>query len=375
MSSVFSPSLPTDGYHTCYWQGLNGSAESLALVQAAIRAEGPILLVCDSNESVEKYLRELSYLSSELKAHKVFALPDWETLPYDIFSPHQDIISDRLATLFSLPTMERGIVVTSISSLMHLLPPRQYIDANSLDLATGQKKALSDLREQMVIAGYQHVTTVMEHGEFAVRGSIVDIFPMGTALPLRIDLFDDEIDSIRRFDPETQRSATTVERVRLLPGREFPLDESGIMQFRKRFRERFDVDTRQCPIYQDVSDGIASRAWNITLTFSSKNWIHCSIFCPMNATICKAGDLRQAGEKFWADVSNRYEDRRFDRYRPILAPEQVFIPVNELFSRLKSYRQVEFKAHPQAMISPAKSCRNWQAIRGRQCRSPPSRSL
>ena len=222
MSSVFSPSLPTDGYHTCYWQGLNGSAESLALVQAAIRAEGPILLVCDSNESVEKYLRELSYLSSELKAHKVFALPDWETLPYDIFSPHQDIISDRLATLFSLPTMERGIVVTSVSSLMHLLPPRQYIDANSLDLTTGQKKTLSELREQMVIAGYQNVTTVMEHGEFAVRGSIVDIYPMGTALPLRIDLFDDEIDSIRRFDPETQRSAATVERVHLLPGREFP---------------------------------------------------------------------------------------------------------------------------------------------------------
>ena len=207
MSSIFSPSLPTDGYHTCYWQGLNGSAESLALVQAAIRTEGPILLICDTNETVERYLRELSYLSSELNAYKVFALPDWETLPYDSFSPHQDIISDRLATLFSLPRMQCGIVVTSVSSLMHLLPPRRYIDANSLDLATGQKKALSDLREEMVIAGYQHVTTVMEHGEFAVRGSIVDVFPMGTALPLRIDLFDDEIDSIRRFDPETQRSA------------------------------------------------------------------------------------------------------------------------------------------------------------------------
>ena len=140
MSSVFSPSLPTDGYHTCYWQGLNGSAESLALVQAAIRAEGPILLICDTNESVGRYLRELSYLSSELNAYKVFALPDWETLPYDSFSPHQDIISDRLATLFSLPRMQRGIVVTSVSSLMHLLPPRRYIDANSLNLATGQRK-------------------------------------------------------------------------------------------------------------------------------------------------------------------------------------------------------------------------------------------
>ncbi len=349
MSSIFSPSLPTDGYHTCYWQGLNGSAESLALVQAAIRTEGPILLICDTNESVERYLRELSYLSSEFNAYKVFALPDWETLPYDSFSPHQDIISDRLATLFSLPRMQRGIVVTSVSSLMHLLPPRQYIDANSLDLATGQKKALSDLREQMVIAGYQHVTTVMEHGEFAVRGSIVDIFPMGTALPLRIDLFDDEIDSIRRFDPETQRSATTVERVRLLPGREFPLDEPGIMQFRKRFRERFDVDTRQCPIYQDVSDGIASPGLEYYLDVFFEKLDSLFDFLPDNATICKAGDLRQAGEKFWADVSNRYEDRRFDRYRPILAPEQVFIPVNELFSRLKSYRQVEFKAHPQAM--------------------------
>ena len=170
MTSIFSPTLPTEGYNTNYWQGLNGSAESLALVHAATQAEGPILLICDNNESVEKYLRELSYLSSELNAYKIFALPDWETLPYDNFSPHQDIVSDRLATLSSLPRIKRGVVVTSVSSLMHLLPPRQYIDANSLDLATGQKRTLTDLREQMAIAGYHHVTSVMEHGEFAVRG-------------------------------------------------------------------------------------------------------------------------------------------------------------------------------------------------------------
>ena len=349
MTSIFSPTLPKEGYNTDYWQGLNGSAESLALVHAATRAEGPILLICDNNESVEKYLRELSYLSSELNAYKIFALPDWETLPYDNFSPHQDIISDRLATLSSLPRTKHGVVVTSVSSLMHLLPPRQYIDANSLDLATGQKRTLTDLREQMAIAGYQHVTSVMEHGEFAVRGSIVDIFPMGTALPLRIDLFDDEIDSIRRFDPETQRSASKVERIILLPGREFPLDEPGVMQFRQRFRERFDVDIRRCPIYQDVSDGIASPGIEYYLHVFFEKLDSLFDFLPDNATICKVGNLRQAGEKFWADITDRYEDRRFDRYRPILPPEQVFIPVNELFSRLKSYRQVEFKAHPQAI--------------------------
>lgn len=349
MTSIFSPRLPTEGYNTHYWQGLSGSAESLALVQASTQAEGPILLICDDNESVERYIREINYFSSALHACKVCALPDWETLPYDNFSPHQDIISDRLAALSSLPRMERGIVVTSVSSLMHLLPPRQYIDANSLDLTTGQKRTITDLREQMVIAGYQHVTSVMEHGEFAVRGSIVDIFPMGTALPLRIDLFDDEIDSIRRFDPETQRSASKLERIRLLPGREFPLDESGVLQFRKRFRERFDVDTRQCPIYKDVSDGIASPGLEYYLDVFFEKLDSLFDFLPDSATICKAGNLRQAGEKFWADVSSRYEDRRFDRYRPILPPKQVFIPVDELFGKLKPYRQVQLKAHPQAI--------------------------
>ncbi|HBW83710.1 MAG TPA: transcription-repair coupling factor, partial [Gammaproteobacteria bacterium] len=165
----------------------------------------------------------------------------------------------------------------------------------------------------------------------------------------RIDLFDDEIDSIRRFDPETQRSASKLERIRLLPGREFPLDESGVLQFRKRFRERFDVDTRQCPIYKDVSDGIASPGLEYYLDVFFEKLDSLFDFLPDSATICKAGNLRQAGEKFWADVSSRYEDRRFDRYRPILPPKQVFIPVDELFGKLKPYRQVQLKAHPQAI--------------------------
>ena len=348
MNDIFNPPLPETEFTTTYWDGIVGSADSLVLAQAAAQAEGPLLLICDNNETVERCLREIAYFNAGIGDTGVYVLPDWETLPYDSFSPHQDIISDRLATLFNLPKLERGVVVTSITSLMHQLPPRQYISANSLDLAVGQSVSIAEMRAQMLLAGYQVVEAVMEHGEFAVRGSIIDIFPMGTELPLRIDLFDDVIDSIRRFDPETQRSAAQVKEIRLLPGREYPMDEAGISQFRGRFRELFDVDLRQCPIYQDVSSGLSSPGLEYYLNVFFDRLDSLFDFLPETTTICNIGDIRAAGEAFWKDIQVRYEDRRFDRYRPILSPDQVFIAVNDIFRRLKSYRQIEFKQHPQA---------------------------
>ena len=349
MKSIQNPTIPNDLYENCYWQNTVGCASNLAICNAAANANAPILLICENNEVVEQSIRELKYFCSAHTQLPVFSLPDWETLPYDNFSPHQDIISERLSALFHLPQLERGILVISITSLMHRLPPHKYIASNSLDLKVGQQLEIDKTREQLTLAGYQSVDSVFEHGEFAVRGSIIDIFPMGSLVPFRIDLFDNEIETLRIFDPETQRSEEQVQEIKLLPGREFPLDGDGIAVFRARFHELFNIDLRQCPLYQDVSDGINSPGleYYLALFFDELNTLF--DFMPKNTILLKQGNLKAAGEQFWKDIKNRYEDRLIDRYRPILHPMEVFISVEEILSQTRNYRQIEFKIHENAL--------------------------
>jgi transcription-repair coupling factor (superfamily II helicase) len=342
MPNIFEPPLPQNS-KACYWQTLNGTAASLAISNAAANSAGPLLVVCEDNEAATRLKRELRYFCKTRENLKVFSLPDWETLPYDNFSPHQDIISDRLRTLYKLPQLQSGILVVSITSLMHKLPPRAYIAGNSFDLKIGQLLDINGIRQQLIKAGYQSVNSVYEHGEFAVRGSIIDIFPMGSLQPFRIDLFDDEIETLRNFDPETQLSNQQVDEIRLLPGREFPLDAKGITSFRGKFRELFDTDVRQCPIYQDVSDGISSPGLEYYLELFFDGLSSLFDYLPASTTCCKIGDLNQAGEKFWQDIRSRYEDRQIDRYRPILSPDQIFIPIDFVQAALKRYPQIEFK--------------------------------
>lgn len=347
MANIFNPPLPEDSQLTCYWTPAIGSATSLAIASAATNSDGPLLLVCEDNESVEQFKRELRYFCTESSTQagqlKVFSLPDWETLPYDNFSPHQDIISDRLSALYHLPQLKQGILVVSITSLMHKLPPQKYISANSLDLSVGQELSISQMRKQLVNAGYQSVDSVFEHGEFAVRGSIIDIYPMGSRFPFRIDLIGDEIETLRIFDPETQRSDHQVEQVRLLPGREYPLDAKGITAFRSEFRERFDLDLRQCPLYQDVSDGISSPGLEYYLSLFFGELSSLFDFLPENTSFCRVGDIKQSGDNFWKDIESRYEDRQIDRYRPILPPNEIFLPIDSILSRLKQFKQISFK--------------------------------
>ncbi|PCJ28663.1 MAG: transcription-repair coupling factor [SAR86 cluster bacterium] len=347
MANIFNPPLPEDSHLACYWKGTVGSATSLAIASAAANSDGPLLLVCEDNESVDQFKRELRYFCSRANGPesqlKVFSLPDWETLPYDNFSPHQDIISDRLSALYHLPQLEQGILVVSISSLMHKLPPQKYITANSLDLEIGQELFIPAMRKELVNAGYQAVDAVFEHGEFAVRGSIIDIYPMGSRFPFRIDLIGDEIETLRIFDPETQRSDKQVEQIRLLPGREYPLDAKGITAFRSEFRERFDLDLRQCPIYQDVSDGINSPGLEYYLGLFFKELDSLFDFLPESTTFCKIGNLKQSGDNFWKDIQSRYEDRQIDKYRPILPPEEIFLPIDTVLKELKQFRQIDFK--------------------------------
>ena len=346
MITIYNPPLPQDINFASHWQQTFGSATSLALANAAANSEGPLLLICQDNESVEQFKRELRYFCGKLPNRadplQVFSLPDWETLPYDNFSPHQDIVSDRLSALYHLPDLQQGILVTSIGSLMHKLPPKKYIRGNSLDLVVGQQLSIQGMRAQLVDAGYQYVDSVFEHGEFAVRGSILDIYPMGSRFPYRIDLLDDEIETLRIFNPETQRSDQRIDQIRLLPGREYPLDARGITAFRSNFREKFDIDLRQCPLYQDVSDGISSPGLEYYLALFYKRLDSLFDFLPANTTCCKIGDLAGAGQSFWQDISRRHEDRQIDHYRPILPPADIFLTIDTVLADLKQFKQISF---------------------------------
>ncbi len=348
MNSIFDPTLPENTSMKTYWDGIAGCAKSVGVCHAANAADAPIVLICESNEKVEHFLRELTYFSEGFDRLPVFALPDWETLPYDNFSPHQDITSERLRTLYNLPKLTRGILVISMPSLMHKLPPREYIVSNSLDLVVGQQLELDQVKGDLVESGYKSVNTVLDHGEFAIRGSILDIYPMGSTLPYRIDLFDNEIETLRTFDPETQRSISKVKEIKLLPAKEFPLDEDSIRNFRTNFHEFFDVDPRQCPIYQDVSNGIASPGleYYLSLFFESLDTVF--EFLPSNSVMIKAGDVYSSGSNFWQDVHNRYSDKQIDRFKPIVNPREVFVEPDILMSKLKHYRQIEFKQHKNA---------------------------
>jgi transcription-repair coupling factor (superfamily II helicase) len=353
MNTIYNPPLPQDKQLASHWQQTFGSATSLALANAAANSQGPLLLICQDNESVEQFKRELRYFCNKLPNRtdplQVFSLPDWETLPYDNFSPHQDIVSDRLSALYHLPDLQQGILVTSIGSLMHKLPPKKYIRGNSLDLIVGQQLSIQAMRTQLVDAGYQAVDSVFEHGEFAVRGSILDIYPMGSRFPYRIDLLDDEIETLRTFNPETQRSDQRIEQIRLLPGREYPLDANGITAFRSNFREKFDVDLRQCPLYQDVSDGISSPGLEYYLALFYEHLDSLFDFLPSNTTCCKIGDLAGAGQNFWQDIQRRYEDRQIDHYRPILPPTDIFLTIDTVLAALKQFKQISFASGSTAI--------------------------
>ena len=339
-ADIFQPPLPESNSAALRWSNLPGLATSLAIAEAARNHNGPLLVVTEDNEQAEQLRRELGFFCSGEQL-PVLSFPDWETLPYDNFSAHQDITSARLNTLYQLPKLNAGILVVSFTSLMHRLPPREYIESNSLILETGQELDLDHMRTRLLKGGYQAVDSVYEHGEYTVRGSIVDIYPMGSDLPYRIDLFDDEIESLRPFDPETQRSLGQVNEIRLLPGKEFPLNEAGILHFRNRFRERFDVDTRGCPLYQDVSDGIASPGLEYYLALFFDQLPGLIDFLPVSTCVVRLGKLHDAGVSFWKEIKTRHEDRQIDKYRPILEPTEVFLSVDEVFKQLGEFPTVE----------------------------------
>ncbi len=321
-----------------YWGGLEGGLGALVLARAAVQSDGICLVITENSQQATRLHEELQFFLAGDPANadiKLLEFPDWETLPYDNFSPHQDIISKRLETLYLLPTTRRGILILPITTLLHRLPPGSYIKATTLLLKTGQRFALHDMRKALEAAGYRCVDSVFEHGEFAVRGSIMDLYPMGSTTPFRIELFDDEIESLRIFAPETQISSDKVDSIRLLPGREYPLHPQAIANFRQAFREAFAVDVRKCPLYEDVSKGIASSGIEYYLPLFYPELVSLFDYLPAKVDCYLYGEVHAGAEQFWREIRSRFEERRVDNERPLLPPDRVFLGVEEIFSALK----------------------------------------
>ena len=324
------------------WQNLPGSSASLAIYHGALSAEQPILLLTHDTPSAIRLEQELASLNQQQQL-PICLFPDWETLPYDTFSPHQDIISQRLATLYQLSRMVKGIVIVPVTTLMQRLAPKQYLEANSLIIQKGDKKDLHQLRQELEASGYRYVDQVMEHGEFSARGAILDLFPMGSKTPFRLDFFDDEIDEIRLFDPENQRSSDKVAGIDLLPAHEFPTDTDGVNLFRSQYREQFTSTIHKESIYHQVSNGImpAGIEYYLPLFFQQSNTL-CD-YLSDNTLVIVSGDIDKSLASHWTDIEYRYEDRRYDPTRPLLPPSQLFLNSEELYSALKPFDRVNLK--------------------------------
>ena len=339
--NLFAPltqAIPVDQPQTTLGN-LQGSALPLMLCQLAARHQGLSLLMTADTTTALKLEAELLDIARP-SGLPVLLFPDWETLPYDNFSPHQDIISQRLETLYRLPQMARGILIVPMTTAMHRLAPPSFLQGNTLLLTTGESRDPHQLRVQLEQAGYSAVDQVIAHGEFSQRGSILDIFPMGSKVPYRIDYIDDEVDSIRHFDPETQRSSEQVKQIRLLPAQEFPTDSKAIEQFRSAWRDQFGATNAAESIYQQVSKRVlpAGIEYYQPLFFSQTAQLF--DYLPDDTQLLTVGDLNSATDRFWQDVSYRFEERRYDKSRPIMAPEQLFMRVEEFFGQLKGYRRL-----------------------------------
>ena len=304
--------------------------------------QGPVALIVDDVAQAEAITTEIAFYSGQPVSH----LPDWETLPYDIFSPHQDIISERLKTLHKLQSIAAGqILILPISALLQKLAPAEYVRGNVMLFKTAQKLDIQQFRSDLEACGYSNVSQVMEHGEFSIRGSIIDLYPTGSAIPYRIDLFDDEIESIRSFDPSNQRSDQKIDSIEILPAREFPTDDNAIQAFRARYREFIEGDPLQSIIYKNVSEKLipAGIEYYLPLFFEKLETLF--DYLPANTLFIHPENLLDHVDSFWDELNERYEQRRHDIERPILAPDHLYQSSSNLFDALESFKQVSTSKH------------------------------
>jgi len=339
MTDQDRPLLPSKAELHVRWGQLYGSATSLWLAEAARKASGPLLVIAADARQASRMEDELRFFCEPGSYIEHF--PAWETLPYDLFSPHPDIVSQRLRMLSTLPRLAKGIVVVDLETALQRLPPQMYIDAHAFDLSVGEKLDVAAFRDRLSGAGYVASSQVMAPGEFAVRGSIIDLYPMGSPTPYRIDLFDDEVESIRVFDPETQRSGERAQALRLLPAREFPLTADGIQSFKRRFRNRFPGDLTRMSIYRDIAEGAPPPGIEYYLPLFFDATATLFDYLPGNTIVAVESESQGAAAQVFAEIASRHEQRGHDAERPILEPAEVFTPVDELVQRLSTLRRIE----------------------------------
>ena len=355
-TALIAPVAPEKPSDHRKWGQLAGCSDALAICESARDHKGLTLVITRSTDDairLEQAIRFFLNLPPEEDGAAItedglelLSLPDWETLPYDLFSPHQDITSRRIRTLHRLPSTRHGILVVPARTLMHRLAPPSYLQGNTLLLKVGQNLDIDSWRMQLEAAGYHHAENVYEHGEYAVRGAILDIYPMGSNLPYRIDLFDDEIETLRTFDPETQRSIDRIEQIELLPAHEFPWHKDARSGFRNRWFEHFPNADKEAPVYQDVSNGITPPGIEYYLPLFFDETATLFDYLPASTLVFTADGLNDAVAAFDAETRARHEDRRHDRLRPILPPSELFLLQDEVFGQLKPYPRVTCAPDP-----------------------------
>ena len=343
-ASLLSPPTPPKSGFKESWGSLIGSGRNLAIANTLTNFQQNALIITHSMSAAERLHQDISLFLEDIpNAPTIHLFADWETLPYDSFSPHQDIISDRMRCLYELANNQHTCVIVSAQTLLQRLIPTNYIQSKSLVVNTGQTFDRDQLQNTLIASGYNRVDTVFQHGEFAVRGSLLDVFPMGNEQAFRLELFDNEIDTLREFDPETQRTIRVVDKIELLPGKECPLDSSAIAKFKENWHNEFNVDHRACSVYQEVSSGVTPAGVEYYLPLFFEQTANLFSYLPQNAVVFTIGDIEKSFEEFWREITNRHQNRSGNLQRPILSPEKLFLPINEVFSALKPFSRITLK--------------------------------
>ncbi|GHA69469.1 transcription-repair coupling factor [Cognatilysobacter bugurensis] len=356
---ISTPPLPRPGQLRAWWRApASPSALAFHIATAAAAFDGPLLAIARDNHAAQQLDSDLRTLLASGPPNArvpVLLFPDWETLPYDRFSPHPDLVSQRLAALHRLPKLNRGVVVVPVQTLMQRLAPPKHVVGGNFDVRVGQRLDMDEEKRRLESAGYRHVPQVLDPGDFAVRGGLLDVYPMGADQPFRVELLDEDIDTIRLFDPESQRSLDKVDSIELLPGRELPLDEASIKRALDALRERFDVDTRRSALYQDLKAGSAPAGIEYYLPLFFSETATLFDYLRGNALPLVGDGVFEAAEQFWQQTTDRYEQRRHDVERPLLPPGELYLSPEALRAQLNQGHRVEVWAEGHAQIDRAQA--------------------
>ena len=352
--NTLNPLYPNKDSNSASWGQLHGCAQDLLIANAAKEYKGLLVVVTPDSQSAYSIKDNVNFFlgnSTEASTQQVHIFPDWETLPYDVFSPHEDLISDRLKTLSQLHTIQQGVLIVPVATLMQRLPPVDYVRANTLLFKQGDTLDLEVFRSQLEESGYRNVTQVMEHGEYSTRGSLIDLFPMGNDKPYRIDLFDNEIETIRSFNPEDQRTIEKISNIELLPAHEFPLNKPGIEKFRENYSTQIGGDLARSQIYDNVSSGNAPSGIEYYLPLFFDNTATLFDYFPEKTLVINTDSTQASAETFAKLIDDRYEQRCHDIERPLLEPAELFLSTQELFTALEHYRRIDAHNFEQQEVS------------------------